>query len=238
MKGKTRISSRACANFTALLLALLLPTIVSSQENRVLDPEINERFKDPDVEANVESLEREDRPVYKYRHAIVAAMGLEAGEDIADVGAGSGFLSRLMAREVAPEGQVYAVDIAQETIDHIEKSATEEGITNVKGILGGERTTHLPPNSVDVVLICDTYHHFEYPGDMMVAIAEALRPGGRLVLIDYERIRGVTPESRYEHLRGGKGTFTDEIKDAGFDLENELPLVPESYYLVFRKDDR
>ncbi|HLE55922.1 MAG TPA: hypothetical protein VJB15_02475, partial [Rhodothermia bacterium] len=114
MKGKTRISSRACANFTALLLALLLPTIVSSQENRVLDPEINERFKDPDVEANVESLEREDRPVYKYRHAIVAAMGLEAGEDVADVGAGSGFLSRLMAREVAPEGQVYAVDIAQE----------------------------------------------------------------------------------------------------------------------------
>ena len=55
------------------------------------------------------------------------------------------------------------------------------------------------------------------------------------MVIDYERIRGVTSESRYEHLRAGKGTFTDEIKDAGFDLEKELPLVPQSYYLVFQK---
>ncbi|HEY7700423.1 MAG TPA: methyltransferase domain-containing protein, partial [Vicinamibacteria bacterium] len=113
--------------------------------------------------------------------------------------------------------------------------AREEGIGNVKGVLGGERTTHLPPDSVDLVLICDTYHHFEYPADIMASIFAALRPGGRLVVIDYERIRGVTADSRYEHLRGGKGTFSDEIKDAGFDLEKELPLIPESYYLEFRK---
>ena len=227
---KTRLTFRAI-----FFAACLAATIAAAQENRVLDPSVNERFRNPDVEAVVESLEREARPVFKYRHAIVAAMGLQAGDDVADVGAGSGFMARLMAREVAPEGQVYAVDIAQDTIDHIEDAAREEGITNVKGILGGERTTHLPPDSVDLVLVCDTYHHFEYPTDTLASIAAALRPQGRLVLIDYERIRGVTSESRYEHLRAGKGTFTDEIKDAGFDLEKELPLVPESYYLVFRK---
>jgi ubiquinone/menaquinone biosynthesis C-methylase UbiE len=216
-------------------MALLVPVFVSGQEGRVVDPSINERFKNPDVEANVESFEREDRPVYKYRHAIVAALGLRAGDDVADVGAGSGFMARIIAREVGPEGQVYAVDIAQATIDHIEAAAREEGIGNVKGVLGGERTTHLPPDSVDLVLICDTYHHFEYPADIMASIFAALRPGGRLVVIDYERIRGVTADSRYEHLRGGKGTFSDEIKDAGFDLEKELPLIPESYYLEFRK---
>jgi ubiquinone/menaquinone biosynthesis C-methylase UbiE len=216
-------------------MALLIPNLVLGQEGRVGDPSINERFKNPDVEANVESLERDDRPVYKYRFAIVAALGLRPGDDVADVGAGSGFMARLIAREVGPEGQVYAVDIAQETIDHIEAAAREEGISNVKGILGGERTTHLPPDSLDLVLICDTYHHFEYPTDIMASIAAALRPGGRLVVIDYERIRGVTADSRYEHLRGGKGTFSDEIKDAGFDLEKELPLIPESYYLEFRK---
>ena len=222
-------------SFAAVVVASLVPTIVSAQEGRVVDPSINERFKNPDVEAVVESLEREGRPAYKYRHAIVAALGLEAGDDVADVGAGSGFMARLMASEVAPDGQVYAVDIAQETIDHIEEAARKEAITNIKGILGGERTTHLAPDSVDLVFICDTYHHFEFPADMMASIAAALRPEGRLVVIDYERIRGVTSESRYEHLRAGKGTFTDEIKDAGFDLEKELPLVPQSYYLVFQK---
>ena len=217
------------------MVALLVPTIVSSQENRVVDPEINERFKNPDVEAVVESLERDSRPVYKYRHAIVAALGLEAGDDVADVGAGSGFFSRLIAGEVGPDGQVYSVDIAQETIDHIEESAREEGITNIEGILGGERTTHLSPDSVDLVFISDTYHHFEYPADIMASVAAALRPEGHLVVIDYERIRGVSSESRFEHMRAGKGTVTDEIKDAGFDLEKELPLVPQSYYLVFQK---
>jgi ubiquinone/menaquinone biosynthesis C-methylase UbiE len=216
-------------------MVLLVPVLVAGQEGRVVDPSINERFKNPDVEANVESFERDSRPVYKYRYAIVAALGLQAGDDVADVGAGSGFMARLIAREVGPEGQVYAVDIAQETIDHIEDAAREEGISNIKGILGGERTTNLPPDSLDLVLICDTYHHFEYPRDIMASVSAALRPGGRLVVIDYERIRGVTAESRYEHLRAGKGTFSDEIKDAGFDLEKELPLIPESYYLEFRK---
>jgi predicted methyltransferase len=235
MEGRMTTACFVCRGFAAFLMASLVPVIVVGQERPVVDPSINERFANPDVEAVVESLEREDRPVYKYRYAIVAALGLEAGDDAADVGAGSGFMSRLMASEVAPEGQVYAVDIAQATIDHIEETARAEGITNIKGILGGERSTHLPPNSVDLVLICDTYHHFEYPSDIMASIVAALRPEGRLVIVDYERIKGVTPDSRYEHLRAGKGTVTDEIKDVGFELEKELALIPESYYLAFRK---
>ncbi len=72
----------------------------------------------------------------------------------------------------------------------------------------------------------------------MASVAQALRHEGRLAVVDYERIRGLTPESRYEHLRDGKGTFTDEIKDAGFMLEKDLPLVPNQYYFVFRKRGR
>ena len=226
---------RVCRSLFLYGTVLLLPVVAIGQESGAIDPSINERFKNPDVEANVESLEREDRPVYKYRYAIVAALGLQPGDDVADVGAGSGFMSRLMAREVGTDGQVYSVDIAQATIDHIESAAQAEGITNIKGILGEGHTTHLPADSIDLVLICDTYHHFEYPADTMASISQALRPGGRLVLIDYERVRGITPDSRYQHLRGGKGTFSDEIKDAGFDLEKELPLIPQSYYLEFRK---
>lgn len=235
MKSRFPAPRFVCLGVAIFLMASLVPTIVTGQENPVVDPSINERFANPDVDAVVESLEREGRPVYKYRYAIVAALGLEPGEDVADVGAGSGFMARLMADAVTPEGQVYAVDIAQATIDHIEEAAREEGISNIKGILGGERSTHLPPESVDLVLICDTYHHFEYPSDIMASIVAALRPEGRLVIVDYERIKGVTPDSRYEHLRAGKGTVTDEIKDIGFELEKELDLIPQSYYLAFRK---
>jgi predicted methyltransferase len=235
MHGKARPTRRG---LIAFCLASLTPALLSAQQAPAVDPTINERFKNPDVEAVAESLERDSRPVYKYRLAIVAALGLKPGDDVADVGAGSGFFSRLMAQEVAPDGLVYAVDIAQATIDHIEQAAKEEGLTNIKAILGGERTTHLPPDSVDLVFICDTYHHFEYPEDMMTSIAAALRPDGRLVVVDYERIRGVTPDSRYQHLRAGKGTVTDEIQDAGFDLEKDLPLVPETYYLMFKKRGR
>lgn len=231
------MKSPACGKALGVLLSLLVSSVVSSQQSRV-DPAINERYKDPDLDDLVTRLEREGRSVYKYRHAIVAALGLDAGDDVADVGAGTGFLTRLIARQVAPEGRVYAVEIAQKTLNLIKEAAREEGITNIEGILGGDKTTHLPSNSVDLVFICDTYHHFEYPVEIMASIAQALRPEGQLVVVDYERIRGLTPESMYEHLRAGKGTFTDEIKDAGFTLEKDLPLVPENYYLVFRKRAR
>ena len=97
------------------------------------------------------------------------------------------------------------------------------------------RSATLDTGSVDLVLACDAYHHFEYPEDMLASIRQALRPGGQLAIIEYERIRGVTDDFCVEHIRAGKGTFTDEIKDAGFDLVKEIPLLKGQYFLVFRK---
>ena len=219
------------------LATLLLSTTVAAQTVKV-DPSINARFENPDIEDLESSLEREDRAVYLARHAIVAALGLRPGDDIADVGAGTGFMTRLMARQIGPHGRAYAVEIHQRMVDHIVSKSRDENLTNVVGVLGNAHTTNLPSDAVDLVLVCYVYHHFERPFDSLASIEQALRPDGRLVVIDRERIRGVSLERTLEHFRAGKGTFTDEILDAGFELEKELPLVEDSYFLVFRKREQ
>ena len=218
----------------ASFVLMAIPAATTAQEQSV-KPGINDRWEDPDLDGIVSLLEREDRSIYKYRHAIVAALGLEPGMEAADVGSGTGFLTLLMAREVGPEGKVYAGDIAQKSLDFIAKRATEQGIANLETVLGTHRSTNLRPASVDLLLVCDTYHHFEYPEDMLASIRQALRRDGRFVIVDFERVKGATPDFFLEHVRAGKGTFTDELRDAGFELEKEIPLMKGQYFLVFRK---
>ena len=187
----------------------------------------------------VERLEDENRAIYAYRHAIVAAMGIGDGDVVADVGAGTGFLTRLIAHTVRDEGRVFAVDITPSFLSHIAEKAAAEGLTNITTVLAEADDTKLPPASVDVVLVCDTYHHFEYPLRSTASIHRALRPGGRLIVIDFERTVGVSSQFAVNHVRAGKGTVTDEIKNSGFDLVREIPLMTNEgqYYLEFEKRD-
>ena len=218
----------------ASFVLIAIPARTMAQEQSV-KPGINDSYTDPDIDTLLARFEREDRAIYKYRHAIVAALGLEPGMVAADVGSGTGFLTLLIAKEVGPDGKAYAEDIAQEPLDFIAKRATEQGIVNLETVLGTHRSTNLKPASVDLLLACDSYHHFEYPEDMLASIYQALRPEGRFVIIDFEHVKGVTEEFFLEHVRAGKGTFTDELRDAGFELEKEIPLMKGQYFLVFRK---
>jgi ubiquinone/menaquinone biosynthesis C-methylase UbiE len=219
---------------TAMVVAVALPA--AGQETSVR-PGINDPYVEPDLAEWVGRLEGENRAIFQYRHAIVATLALDEGDEVADVGAGTGFLTRLMAEEVGPEGKVYAVDVVPEFIEHIRERAAKEGLTQIETVTGEPRSTKLATDSVDVVLVCDTYHHFEYPEDSLASIREALRPGGTLVVIDFERVEGVSPPFAIGHVRAGKGTVTDEVKDAGFDLVREIPLMEQEgqYYLVFRE---
>ena len=124
----------------------------------------------------------------------------------------------------------------QKTLGHNAEMAAKQGLSNIRPILGDQRTTNLPDNATDLVITIRTYHHFEHPEETLASISAALRPGGRFVVSDYERIRGVTIPEDYEHMRAGKGTFSDEIVDAGFVLTDEIPLLPDNFYfLVFEK---
>lgn len=200
--------------------------------------DLNESFADPDVQQWVQRFERAGRAVYDARFALLDVLSLEPGMSVADIGAGSGFFGRLIAQRVAPSGQVYAVDIAESLVEHMAKTANEMGLTNVHAILGGERSPRLESNSIDAAYIMDAYHHFAYPTEMLAEIKRAMRPGSELLLIEYERIPGVTNPGRVAMLRAGKEVFRDEFIAAGFELVEEVELIgeldPSSYALHFR----
>ncbi len=200
---------------------------------------INDRFKDPelDVDEWLARFEVESREVYAARKAVMKACQVAAGEEIADVGAGTGFYSRLFARSTGAGGWVYSVDIAPKFLQHIARRATEEGLENLTTVLGTDVSIRLPPESVDLVFICDTYHHFEHPPATLASIYRALRPGGRLVLIDFDRIPGVSREFILGHVRAGKEVFRGEIIGAGFVFLGEVEIdgFAENYLLKFAK---
>ena len=190
------------------LACLFVPNISAWAQDESLAPGINERFKQqPDLSIKQFDFTSRD-PVQQ--KAILDACELKPGMDVADVGAGSGVHARLFAEKVLPSGKVYAVDIVQEFLDHIEKTCRENEIKNVQCVLGSDTSSNLEPSSVDVVFSCDTYHHFEYPFEMMASIHKALRPDGRFIIIDFKDKSG--------HVRADSKTVIEEIKRAGFRL--------------------
>jgi ubiquinone/menaquinone biosynthesis C-methylase UbiE len=204
------------------------------------DPEINEPFKRPDVKEYIKRFETEDREIYAKRHEIVTALELRPGMAVADVGAGTGFLTQLVAEKVGPAGKVYAVDVATEFLTHIAAEAKKRGLTNVVTILGSQDSTNLPRESVDLVFLSDTYHHLENPQKALASIRQALRPGGSLVVIDFDRIEGRSTPFVLKHVRANQAVFRREIEAAGFTRvpASRPPRLKENFFLRFQKPDR
>ncbi len=218
----------------AVALQIVLPGSAQAQKESV-KPGINQQFEDPQVDSFVERFEKEGREIYDQRDEAVAACGIQQGMAIADIGAGTGLFTRMLAARTGPEGRVYAVDIAAKFVDHVQQTSRQEGLHNVVGIVCKPDSAELPPDSVDLVFICDTYHHFEFPQLTMQSIAKALRPHGMICLIDFERIEGVSSDWILGHVRAGKEVFRKEIEAAGFEFVDEVKLFQQNYFLRFRK---
>jgi predicted methyltransferase len=219
---------------TLVTLGAVPITPIYPQEQSVR-PGINRAYENPNVRAWINTFERPGREVFDRRQQIVAATGVNPGMTVADIGAGTGLFTRLFAREVGPSGKVYAVDISRPFIDHTLRTSREQGLANVEGIVASATETFLPPESVDLAFLSDTYHHFEYPLKMMGSIHQALRPGGTLIVIDFQRIPGKSSSWVMSHVRAGKETVIQEIETAGFQLVGEEPFLRENYFLRFRK---
>jgi ubiquinone/menaquinone biosynthesis C-methylase UbiE len=199
-------------------------------------PEINEQYRNPNFDRWQRNFETEGREVYERRLAIVDAAAPRPGQAIADVGAGTGLFTRLFAARVGPQGRVYAVDIARNFVDGNLQRARAAGLDNVVGIVSTHADTRLAERSVDLVFVSDAYHHFEDPPAMLASIRRALRPDGTLVLVEFERIPGVSPDWIVKHVRGDKATFRGEIEAAGFRFVEEVKLMRENYFLRFSRD--
>lgn len=208
--------------------------------NASVKPGINDSFLDPDLQIDewIARFEVESREVYHARNEILERLKLKKGMRVADVGAGTGFYTLLMSEAVGSEGWTYAIDIAPAFIQHLGQLIAAKDISNATVVFCNDRSICLPPDSIDLAFICDVYHHFEYPTDTMASIHRALRNGGRIIVIDFERIPGVSREWLLGHVRAGKQTFIDEIQSAGFRLiaEREISGFEENYFLEFAKE--
>jgi predicted methyltransferase len=223
-----------CRNVSAFLLSAVVLALAVAQEKSV-KPGINDSFKNPDLGKYVKTFEGESREVFANRAEIVKRIGLKPGMSVADVGAGTGLFTRLFAPEVGKDGKVYAVDIAPKFLDHVAKTCKEAGIKNVETVRCSPEDVNLKDASVDLVFICDTYHHFEYPQKTMASIRKALKPGGQVVVIDFVREKGKSTEWIMNHVRAGQEVFTKEIVDAGFKQLKEEKLLKENYFIRFEK---
>jgi ubiquinone/menaquinone biosynthesis C-methylase UbiE/intracellular sulfur oxidation DsrE/DsrF family protein len=219
-----------------LSVVLLLVTLPAFAQEKSVKPGINDPFKNPDVEKYKGTFEGESREVYVQREKLVAACGLKPGMVVADVGAGTGLHTRLFAKAVGDDGQVYAVDISAKFLEHIQKTSREAKLRNVTPVLCNEDAVDLPRGSVDVAFVCDTYHHFEFPHRTLASLHRAIKPGGKLVVVDFKRVEGVSSAWTLNHVRAGQETVEKEIAAAGFKKADEVKdLLKDNYLVVFTR---
>jgi ubiquinone/menaquinone biosynthesis C-methylase UbiE len=178
-------------------------------------------------------LDREERDIEEEPNRALDALGLKRGDIVADVGAGSGYMSVRMAKRVGNEGRVYAEDIQPEMIALLNKRLTREKVTNVVPILGLINDPKLPEATLDLILLVDVYHEFSEPQLMLRGLRAALKPTGRLVLLEYRKEDPNVP-IRLEH----KMTVAEakmELEAEGFTLTKADERLPRQHILIFTK---
>ncbi len=218
------------------------PTPEQSEIPTSVKPGINSNFIDPELNVDdwIARFEVESREVYQARREILKALAIQPGSRVADIGAGTGFFTILMSKAVGNKGWIYAVEISPKFTQHLTALFAERNLKNTTTVFCNDRSVCLPPNSIDLAFICDVYHHFEFPKQTMLSIHDALADGGRVVLIDFERIPGISREWTLGHVRAGKKVFIDEVQEVGFELigERKIAGFKENYFLEFRKINR
>lgn len=218
------------------LLACVIHPVQSFAQTTSVKPGINDSFQNPNPEEFVKRFEIESREVFHQRQKIVDACRIERGTTVADIGAGTGLFTRMFSEQVGERGRVIAVDIAQPFLNHIKSTSTELGQRNVETVLSTADSVELPENSIDVAFICDTYHHFEFPLKTMTSIHRALKPGGRLIVVDFQRIEGESSDWVMGHVRAGQKVVEEEIKQSGFRRVGErVGFLSENYFVLFQK---
>jgi ubiquinone/menaquinone biosynthesis C-methylase UbiE len=214
------------------LLLALLGTIVLAQQPGV-HPISGRRYAAVMGYQGADWLDREERDIEEAPDEALDALDIQPGSTVADIGAGSGYMTVRMAKRVGPAGRVYAEDIQPQMIDLLRARLAREKITNVVPVLGALDDPKLPPASIDLMLLVDVYHEFSEPVKMLAGMRAALRPGGRLVLLEYRKEDPSIP-IRFEH-KMSVAEAKAEIEAAGFTLTKVDGRLPRQHILIFTR---
>lgn len=178
-------------------------------------------------------LDAPDRDLWQRPDQIMDAMGVADASVVADIGAGSGWFTIRLARRVGPQGLVYAEDVQKEMTTAISRRVSREGLSNVKPVLGFKNDPNLPPQSLDAALMVDAYHEIENRVAVLSSLARALKPQGRIGVVDF-RLDGTGPGPSPDE-RVSPDVVVKDAKEAGLRLIRQEPFLPYQYFLIFGK---
>ena len=178
-------------------------------------------------------LERPEREVEEMPEVVLDALGLKGGETVVDFGAGSGYYTFRLAKVVGPKGTVLAADIEPKMLDFIRQRAARESLTNVGLLRTTETDPKLPQNRIDLVLMVDVYHELNFPYEIMSKIRTALKPQGRVVLIEY---REEDPRVLIKPVhKMSEEQVVKEMNAAGLQHVETIETLPLQHLLIFKK---
>src|SRR6202166_337269 len=212
-----------------LLSLLLLPALASAQQ-KSMPP----RTQDRPLDSRIETMERAQRDEWQKPDEVVKALDLKPGDIVADVGAGSGYFTRRLAKVVAPAGKVYAVDVAADILGYLKERADREGLRNIVTIVSQPDDPMLPAKSVDLVFFCDTTHHIDHRVAFYRKLAPAVKAHGRMAIIDYPPD---SPHAPHQHEQlVPRSQVISEAEQAGFKFVKDFQFLPYHYFLMFEKN--
>jgi predicted methyltransferase len=195
-----------------------------------LEPGLVERDIAPATE-NAPFFNRPQRDQEERPELLMRALEIRRGATVADVGSGTGYFTWRLAEQVGPQGKVYAVDVQQSMLDLTRAAVAEHKLSNVEYVLATDSSPRLPERSVDLVFIAYAYHEFGDPDAMMASIRRALKPGGRVVVLEYAKESRIAPASplhkmSFEEIRR-------EIEPMGFVIDQLLDFLPVQHGVIF-----
>jgi len=177
-------------------------------------------------------LERNSREKQEQPQAVIEHLPLNPTDQVADLGTGTGYFAFRIANSI-PEGKVYAVDIQPEMLSVVNRLKKQNQVDNLETVLGTEINPNLPPDSIDVALMVDAYHEFAYPQETMKSLYTALKPGGKVILVEY---RQENPMIMIKPLhKMSQKQVKKEMKAANFRWQKTQEFLPEQHFMIFQK---
>jgi ubiquinone/menaquinone biosynthesis C-methylase UbiE len=172
------------------------------------------------------TLDNPNRDKSQKPEEIISALQIQPGSTIADIGTGTGYMLPFLSRAVGANGHVFGEDIALDFLDRARAKVSSDNLANVELVLGNETDPKLPANAINIALVLDVYHHFDYPDKMLANIAYALKPRGHLVIVDFYK------KDRSDHIRIEREDVIKEIESNGFHLLFKLDRTGNNQYLL------
>ncbi len=181
--------------------------------------------------AGADWLDRPERAGEEQPDKALDALGLKPGMTVAAIGAGTGYMTLRIARRIAPSGRVYGVDIQPEMIRRLEANAARAGLSNIEPVLGVAGNPKLPADAIDLALMVDVYHELSAPQAMLGALRVALKPNGRLVLLEYRKEDPSIPIRPDHEMTVAQAKL--EVEAEGYTLSRVIEILPRQHILVF-----